>query len=141
MSKTKRTARISTVAMIVWVMIDILLIPILIGFVMLARHLVKFATTKLELTNSTVVGQTGFLHRQKLSCPVGKITGVKVEQKMFGQIFDYGTIIINTANNTFAFDYMDNPNGFHNAINRQIEMQENNRMEKQAQKIARAVKD
>lgn len=64
----------------------------------------------------------GLLNTTQLDCPLSKITGVQVEQGIFGRIFNYGTVCISTASVLLKFEYIEGPDGFRDMLNDQIEM-------------------
>lgn len=97
--------------------------------------------TKLTISSTSVTGAQGVFHTQRMNSPLNKVTGAKVEQGLLGKIFNYGKISITTAGNVYVFWSIDNPNEFVRILNNQIEVYENDKMEEQAKKIARAMKD
>ncbi len=52
----------------------------------------------------------------------------------------YGAIIITTAANIYSFDTMQDPNAIKSALNRQIEKSEDSSYDRQAEKIASAIR-
>ena len=106
----------------------------------IVKDLIKFFTTKLIITNKRVNGKTGLINTNELDSPLNKINGVQVRQGLFGKIFNYGTVSITTASTVFNFDYIDKPNEFKTILNNQIEKYDDDRIEKQAKKMAEAMK-
>ena len=72
---------------------------------------------------------------------MNKISGIQIEQGLFGKIFNYGTISVSTASTSFKFPYIDKPADFRTALNNQIEAYDDARIEQQAKKLAEAVKE
>lgn len=140
MKKTIKEGKISISTLIIRLIIDCFAICILIGLIWIVKDLIKFFTTKLIITNKRVNGKTGLINTNKLDSPLNKINGVQVKQGLFGKIFNYGTVSITTASTTFNFDYIDKPNEFKNILNNQIEKYDDDRIEKQAKKMAKAMK-
>ena len=102
--------------------------------------LIKDLRTKLTLTNKRLSGSMGLIKTQNLDSPLNKINGVEVRQNLFGKMFKYGTITVVTAATKFNLDYIENPDELKTAINNQIEQYEEDRMTRQAEKMAQAMK-
>ena len=103
------------------------------------RDLIRYFTTKLEITNKRIRGKIGLVNTNELDSPLNKINSVQVLQGFFGKVFNYGTIVITTASSVFEFGYITNPNEFKNILNNQIEAYDENKMDMQAKKIAEAM--
>ena len=140
MEKTIKEGKISISTLIIRLIIDCFAICILIALIWIVKDLIKFITTKLIITNKKVNGKTGLINTNELDSPLNKINGVQVKQGLFGKIFNYGTVSITTASTAFNFDYIDKPNEFKNILNNQIEKYDDDRIEKQAKKMAEAMK-
>lgn len=140
MEETIRSAKLSVVALVFKLLIDLFACMILIGLIWLPRDLIKYFTTKLEITNRRVKGKIGLINTNELDSPLNKINSVQVKQGLFGKIFNYGTITITTPSSLFNFDYITNPNEFKTILNNQIEAYDDERIEKQAKKLASAIK-
>lgn len=119
---------------------DVFMMMFLIGIYWCVRDIIKYNTTKLTLTTKRVSGHLGFIKTDELDCPLRQITGVRVKQSMFGKMFNYGTITITTAANMYDFDLMEKPNKLRTLILQQVEKSEDDRYDRQAEKIAKAVK-
>ena len=92
------------------------------------------------ITNKRVRGKTGLINTNELDSPLNKINGVQVKQGLLGKMFNYGTISITTASTVFHFDMISEPNDFKTILNNQIEIYDEERIEKQAKKMAEAMK-
>ena len=141
MEETIKTARLSIVALIFKLILDFFACCILIGLFWFPRDLIRYLTTKLEITNKRVRGKTGLINTNELDSPLNKINGIQVIQGMFGKMFNYGTIKITTASSVFEFNYIEHPNDFKTILNNQIEAYDDERIEKQAKKLASAIKN
>lgn len=141
MEETVKEGKISIATLIIRLVIDFFAMCILIGFVWIIKDLIKFFTTKLIITNKRINGKTGLINTNELDSPLNKINGVQVREGLFGKIFNYGTVSITTASTVFNFDYIDKPNEFKTILNNQIEKYDDERIEKQAKKLAEAVKN
>lgn len=140
MEQTIKEGKISIASIIVRLVIDFLTMCIFIGFIWIIRDLIAFFTTKLIITNKKITGKTGLINTNQLDSPLNKISGVQVEKSLFGQIFNYGTIKITTASTVFNFKYIGNPDEFRTILNNQIEQYEEERIKRQAQELAAAMK-
>ena len=141
MEKTVEVAKISPIALIFRLAIDFFAICILVGIAWIPRDISRFRSTKLEITNKRLRGKTGLLNTNELDSPLNKINGIQVLQGMFGKIFNYGTLKITTASSVFEFCFIENPNQFKAILNNQIEEYDNERIEKQATRLANAIKN
>ena len=139
MEETIKTATLSGIALAVKLIIDFFAICIFIGLIWFPKDLIKYFTTKLEITNRRIKGKTGLINTNELDSPLNKINGIQVKQNVFGKMFNYGTICITTASSVFVFDYINNPNEFKTILNNQIEAYDDDRIEKQAKKLASAI--
>ncbi len=104
--KTIKSAKLSLVAYIFKFILDLFACCFLIGFIWLPKDLIKFFTTKIEITNKRIIGKTGLVNTNELDSPLNKINGIQVIQGMLGKIFNYGTIKITTASSFFIFNYV-----------------------------------
>ena len=102
-------------------------------------HFIRYATTKIGFTNKKVVGKVGFIKHKDLSAPLNKINSVSVKQGLFGKIFNWGTITINTSSDTYCFKGVGKPNQFKNALMNQMDEFDEDKIKKQAQQFASAV--
>lgn len=134
---TGKPSKAWLVARMCW---DVFMMMFLIGIYWCIRDAIKYNTTKLKITTARVSGHTGLVNTDDLECPLRQITGVRVQQSMLGKMFNYGTIVITTAANVYSFDTMQDPNAIKTALNRQIERSEDSRYDRQAEKIASAIK-
>lgn len=139
MEETIKKAKLSVVALVFKLIVDFFACCILIGLVWLPRDLIRYFTTKLEITNKRIRGKIGLVNTNELDSPLNKINSVQVLQGFFGKVFNYGTIVITTASSVFEFGYITNPNEFKNILNNQIEAYDENKMDMQAKKIAEAM--
>ena len=139
MEETIKKAKLSTIAFVFKLFIDFLAICIIVGLAWIPRDIIRFCCTKLEITNKRVKGKTGLVNTNELDSPLNKINSVQVKQGIMGKIFNYGTISITTASSMFEFAFIVNPNDFKTTLNNQIEAYDDERIEKQAKKLANAI--
>ena len=84
------------------------LMLVFVGFITIWKPLFGIISTNIRVTNKRVSAKKGIIKTESLDSPIDKITSVKVEQKLFGKIFNYGTIYINTASGDYTFEYIPN---------------------------------
>ena len=101
-------------AKISWLAIipDLCLMMIFIGFITIWKKIVTILTTSLEADNNRVTGKMGLLHTETMDSPIRQITSIKVEKSLFGNIFNYGNIYINTAGGNYIFKCISYPDVF-----------------------------
>ncbi len=100
---------------------------------------VKFSAIELAITNKRIVGKVGVANTNSLDAPLNKIQNVSVEQKLFGKIFNYGTVRIDTAAGKYVFGCIKNADAFKNAIMAQVDQYEEDRVKQQAAEMAKAM--
>jgi len=104
---------------------DAKIVFVFMGIILMVAEFIEALASslavKLEITESRISGKKGIFHTVELDSPINQITQVKVEQTLFGKIFDYGNIIITTASATFDFHNIKDANGFRDSLNQQIE--------------------
>lgn len=100
---------------------------------------VKFNAVELAITNKRIIGKIGVANTQALDAPLNKIQNVSVSQPLFGKIFNYGTVTIDTAAGKFVFSAIKNANAFKNMILAQIDQYEEDRVKQQASEMANAM--
>jgi hypothetical protein len=86
------------------------------------RALIIFLSTECVLTDKRVIGRVGILNRMSLEIMLNKVESIYVNQGLFGQIFDYGTIVVSgTGGSKTPFQGIAKPLDFRNNFIRQIE--------------------
>lgn len=94
----------------------ILLMFVIIGFFTIWKALINFFTTKLTITTKRIEGKRGLINTSKMNAPLKHITSVDISQSMWGKVFNYGTVKINTACGSYVFTYIPHPNGIEEII-------------------------
>ena len=100
---------------------------------------IKFTHVELAVTNKRVVGKIGVFNTKSLDAPLNKVQNTSVTQKMFGKIFNYGTVKINTAAGEYQFDAIKNAEAFKGMLMAQIDQFEEDRLKQQANQMAQAM--
>ena len=112
---------------------------IAIGFLTIWKPLIDLFTTTLCFTNKKIIGKRGLIRTKTLEAPLNKINNASVEQGLFGKLMNYGTIRIDTSSGTYLFNHISDPNGFKSALMTQIDIFDDERIQKQAETIANSV--
>lgn len=103
------------------------------------KKTITYNTTELAVTNKRVIGKAGFIRSASLDTPLNKIQGVAVSSGLFGKIFNYGNVEIQSAGDKLVFFAIKDPDGFKKFLMNQIEEYENNKIKAQAQEMAAAM--
>ena len=71
------------------------------------NRLIEYRTSEYTVTNLRVVMKTGVLNRMALELMLNRLEAVTVQQSLFGQIFNYGMVILVGVGGTRdAFNYV-----------------------------------
>lgn len=84
----------------------IILIFFLVGFITIWKPLFSLISTNIRVTTKRITAKKGIVSVECMDSPLNKITSVKISQNLFGKIFNYGSIYINTMDSMYAFDYI-----------------------------------
>lgn len=112
---------------------------LLIPLIKAIKATIIFCHIELAITSKRVIGKVGVFNTKTLDAPLNKIQNTSTESKLAGKIFNYGTIIINTAAGEFAFPGVKNVEAFKGVLMGQIEAYEEQRLKDQAQQMATAM--
>lgn len=99
----------------------------------------NFFAIELAVTNKRVVGKVGFANSKALDAPLNKIQNVSSDRPLFGKIFNYGTVRIDTAGGTFEFGAVKNADAFKGMLMAQVDQFEEDRLADQAKQMASAM--
>lgn len=81
----------------------------------------RYRTNGLVLTTKRVISNRGVTSRRSIDIALQKIEGVSVDQSLFGQLFNYGTIVIRgTGGGLEQFPLLGAPAEFSKALHQQI---------------------
>ncbi len=111
---------------------NLLIIPLIV-------RIIKYKNFNLAVTNKRIVGKVGVINTKALDAPLNKIQNCSVKQGLWGKVFNYGTITVNTAAGEYKFDGVKSANDFKNGIMAQIDEYEEERMKQQASQMAQAM--
>ncbi|MBU3966147.1 MAG: PH domain-containing protein [Euryarchaeota archaeon] len=111
-------------------------------FIPLIIVVLKYITTEFAVTNQRIVIKHGIISKNIDEAPLDKIQNITFRQSFIGRIFDYGTIVVQTAA-TFGgdnFPYIMNPNKLRKTVSEQMDLYKDAQMQKQAEMIAKGIK-
>ncbi len=100
---------------------------------------IRYHTTELAVTNKRVIGKIGFTSSSSLDTPLNKIQSVTVSSNLFGKIFKYGTVKIQTAGDGILFYAVKDAESFKRFVMNQIEEYTNGLIKAQAEELAKAI--
>ncbi|MBQ3427400.1 MAG: PH domain-containing protein [Clostridia bacterium] len=118
----------------------ILLMFIFVGLFTIVPAIIKMKTTELTITNKRLVGKLGLIKTTELDTPLNKINNVNVSSGFWGKIFGYGTIKVNSSSGIYEFSGIKNADLFRSTLMNQIDKFDDDRIKKQAQEMAKAMK-
>lgn len=115
--------------------IALIVIPIVfIGFkVFVLKHV------QLVLTDRRIYGKTGIINTKSVDSPISKINSVSIEQGFWGKVFHYSTVLISTSSGNYKFDFLKDAERFKEKTMEQIELYENDKLQKQAAALAESM--
>lgn len=116
---------------LMWLFVVIIALP----------RIITFFFTELGFTNKKVLGKQGFIKTKVMESPLSQINNVSVSNGLFGKLFGYGTVQINTASGSYTFKTISDPNGFRSALMNQVEQFGEDKIKRQAEEMARAMKE
>lgn len=125
---------------IVSIVPHLFLMLVLVGFVTIWKPLIAKFTTEIAITDKRIVGKVGLLKTKSLDAPLNKVNNVSVSNGLMGKLFNYGTIRIDTSSGVYEFDCIKDAEGFKSQLLSQIDQFDADRIQKQAQAMASAIK-
>ena len=87
-----------------------------------------------------VIGKVGLINTKVLNSPLNKINNVSVESGLWGKIFGYGTVHVDTASGSYDFKYIARADNFRSNLLNAIDQYEQDKIKKSAQEMAAAIK-
>lgn len=120
------------------VFIGIILIALALAIVL--PIMLSMKNTELGLTNKKIIGKCGVVNTKVMDSPLNKINTISVEQGLGGKILGYGKIVISTSSGGYNFNYIYNADSFRSAVMEQIDIYDEERVRKQAEQMASAMK-
>lgn len=88
-------------------------ISVLAGVLILAIAFIRLYTTELAITNKRVIAKTGLVSRRTMEINLQKIESIRVDQSVFGRLFDFGRVVVAGAGTPAAvFSGISDPMAF-----------------------------
>ncbi|MDE7278653.1 MAG: PH domain-containing protein [Oscillospiraceae bacterium] len=113
---------------------------LIIDAIIILPKFLGIKNTELGLTNKKVMGKYGIINTKVMDSPLNKVNSVTVEQGLGGKIFGYGKVVISTSSGGYNFNYIKSADSFRSAVMNQIDAAEVERLRKQAEQLAGAMK-
>ncbi len=77
------------------ILLGVVLLPVFgLGLAFLLAAYISFKSTELAVTTKRVIVKHGFVSRRTIEINLSKIESVRVDQGIFGRLFDFGTLVI-----------------------------------------------
>ena len=110
------------------------------SFIAIFPHFIRFLTTELALTNKKVIGKFGLIRTHSIASTLNKIQNISISSGLFGKIFRYGTIKIETAGAELVYFYgIKKPESIKKAVFAQMDIFDQERIREQAVQMASAM--
>ena len=87
----------------------IALSPLVITILLFINDIINYYYHEVIVTNMRILGKTGILALSLLDIPISRVTNVKVDMSMLGNIFDFGTLTVYTPGGDFVYEKLNNP--------------------------------
>lgn len=99
-------------------MAGLLLLPLFgYGLVLWMSASVYYSSTELSVTNRRVVARLGMVRRRIVEFHIAKVESVRIEQGLWGRLFNFGTITVTGASEAGeTIKGIDNPVAFRRAL-------------------------
>jgi uncharacterized membrane protein YdbT with pleckstrin-like domain len=93
-------AMLPTTILAVILMVTVFLAPV--GIILLIGSALRIWSTELAITNKRVIAKFGLVRRNTVELRLDRIEGLRVNQGIFGRIFNYGSIVVSGTGVTQA---------------------------------------
>ncbi|MCL2760131.1 MAG: PH domain-containing protein [Desulfuromonadales bacterium] len=113
---------------------------LIMSLLLLLPQIIRILTTELGLTNKRVFGKVGFISTDIMESPLDKINNVSLKIGLLDKMLNCGTVKVDTASGTYLFRTISSPNNFRVFIMNKVNQVNDDKMKKQAEEIARAMK-
>jgi len=133
-------AKLNTIFLVgVWVFGILFCWLLFIPLVKAIIETVKFNNIELAITNKRVIGKTGVVNTSSLDAPLNKVQNSSVKQTLFGKIFNYGIVKIDTAAGSYTYGAVKDVEEFKRKLMVQIDKYEEDKVKQQAAEMAKAM--
>lgn len=99
---------------------------------------INYVSTELSVSSTRLVGKVGLFNVERIDIPLEQITSVTIKSTLWGQIFNYATIMISAVGKTIQFDGIENAAEFQRYCLDLLKKKEESRMQKQAEAMSMA---
>lgn len=89
-------------ALIFSILLSMTLVLIPVAIVIMLVVAVRIYSTELAITNKRVIAKFGFISRNTVELKLDRVEGLRVNQGIFGRIFNYGTVVVSGTGVTQA---------------------------------------
>ena len=89
-------------ATVISVLLSLTFILIPVAIVIMAVVCLRIYSTELAITNKRVIAKFGFIRRNTVELKLDRIEGLRVNQGIFGRIFNYGSVVVSGTGVTQA---------------------------------------
>lgn len=113
---------------------------LVLAIIILAPALIPMFTEQLVITNKRLYGKSGLIKTKTLDTPLNKVNTVSVSSGLIGKVFGYGTVHVSSSSGNYNYSAIKDPAHFRETLMAQIEQYENDRIKKQAEEMARAIR-
>lgn len=100
---------------------------------------VQWANIELAITSRRVIGKFGVVNSKAMDAPLDKVQNCSASSGLWGKIFGYGTVVIDTAAGKYTFSGVKHPDEFKKALMAQIDQAQEDKMKQQAEEMAKAM--
>ena len=100
---------------------------------------IRVLCIELAITNRRVIGKTGVVNTNAMDAPLDKVQNVSVSRSLWGHIFNYGSVRIDTAAGKYDFKFIKSAEDFKRVLMDQIEQTQEEKMRQQAEEMAKAM--
>ncbi len=100
----------------------------------------RMLSTELAVTTQRVIGKQGLIGRNATDSMLDKVQNVTINQGILARIFNYGSVRVTTAGESYTFRGIAQPAVFKRAVTDQMEAYSQTKMQQQAEAIAKSMK-
>lgn len=120
----------------------IIIIPLIVVAIFtklrIFRCWVNFFTTELSVTPTRLVGKRGLFNVERMDIPIEQVTSVTIRTNLWGQIFKYATISIQSAGGNVEFEGIGNAVKFQQYCVDILKINADRQLYRQAQAMSQA---
>lgn len=110
-----------------YIMLGVVLLPLfLIGIFIILFGFLRYKVDKIEIRENQLYSRLGLLNIDIKTIPLDKISMVSVKTDIMSQLFNYGTIVVQSSavNSTIIYPFIENPTEIVKEINKRIQIKD-----------------